>query len=61
MNSCNTDNLVSILKESPVYMTLSIEEREDLTARLAESYPFLVEGRDEENEVGYESSWAEVL
>lgn len=43
--------------ESPLYQTLSTQERDSLLTRLSQSYPFLVEGNEEELEVGYESSW----
>lgn len=49
--------LVSILMESSLYLTLSLKERRALVAQLAENYPFLAEGKDDEIEVGYESSW----
>lgn len=51
-------NLVSILMESPLYLTLPVEERLSLITRLTGSYPFLFEDRDDEMEIGYESSWA---
>ena len=51
-------NLVSILMESPLYLTLPVEERLSLISRLAGSYPSLFEDRDDEMEIGYESSWA---
>lgn len=38
---------ISILMESPLYMTLSLKERQSLLARLAESYP-LLDGKQEE-------------
>jgi hypothetical protein len=50
-------DLVAILMESPLYMTLSVSERHSLLASLTESYPFLIDD-DEDEEVGYESSWA---
>lgn len=50
--------LVSILMESPLYLTLPVEERLSLITRLAGSYPSLFEDRDDEMEIGYESSWA---
>jgi hypothetical protein len=53
--------LVSILMESPLYMTLSMEERQSLLTRLLESYPFLSECAEEETEIGYEASWNGVL
>ncbi len=55
-----TKHLVSILMESPLYMTLSISERRSLVTSLTESYPFLADA-DEEEEVGYESSWAGIV
>ncbi len=53
--------LVSILMESSLYLTLSLQERRALLARLAESYPSLAEGNDEDIEVGYESSWTGIF
>lgn len=53
--------LISILMESPLYLTLSVKERHSLVARLKESYPFLSECDDDETEVGYEASWSEVI
>ncbi len=53
-------HLVSILMESPLYLTLSVSERRSLLENLTESYPFLMEIDDEE-EVGYESSWAGIV
>ncbi|MBI4685333.1 MAG: hypothetical protein HY755_09050 [Nitrospirae bacterium] len=53
--------LISILMESPLYLTLPITARHSLIARLQESYPVLLsaQGSDktEETPVGYESSW----
>jgi hypothetical protein len=57
MSKCKTGELISILMESPLYQTLSTQERDSLLTRLSQSYPFLVEGNEEELEVGYESSW----
>ena len=51
-------NLVSILMESPLYLTLPVEERLSLITRLTGSYPFLFEDKNDEMEIGYESSWA---
>ncbi len=53
--------LVSILMESPLYMTLSLEERQSLLTRLLESYPFLSESCEEETEIGYEASWSGLI
>lgn len=49
--------LISILMESPLYLTLPLRERQALLVRMAESYPFLADMEDDEPEVGYESSW----
>lgn len=57
MGRVHINKLTSILSESPFYRTLSAEENHILLARLAENYPFLLDGRDDELEVGYESSW----
>ena len=57
MGKCKTRELISILMESPLYLTLTVKERDSLLTRLSQSYPFLVEGNEEEMEVGYESSW----
>jgi hypothetical protein len=53
--------LISILMESPLYMTLSVAERRVLVSQLAENYPSLVEGRADETEIGYEASWAGII
>lgn len=56
MNKHKTEILISILMESPLYFTLSVEERHSLMERL-ESYSSLFEdNKDEVTEVGYESS-----
>jgi hypothetical protein len=46
--------------ESPLYMTLSLDERQSLLSRLLESYPFLTEC-EEETEIGYEASWNGII
>ena len=51
-------NVVSILMESPLYLTLPVEERLSLITRLTGSYLFLFEDKNDEMEIGYESSWA---
>ncbi|MEJ2697407.1 MAG: hypothetical protein P8013_12240 [Candidatus Sulfobium sp.] len=61
MESRRTKELISILMESPLYTTLSVQERRSLVTRLVESYPVLQEGKDEEYEIGYESSWAGII
>ena len=53
--------LISILMDSPLYLTLSLKERYSLLARIAESSLFLVEVESEPIEVGYESGWAETF
>ncbi len=53
--------IVSILMESPLYTTLSVEERSALVARIEESYPLLFDEEDEETDVGYEASWREII
>lgn len=58
MSGSKIEKLVSILMESPLYMTLSANERDSLLERLTDSYHFSVEDEEEESEVGYESSWA---
>jgi hypothetical protein len=45
---------ISILMESPLYMTLSLKERRSLLERLAESYPSFV-GDTDIKEDRYES------
>jgi hypothetical protein len=61
MTAYRRSGLVSILMESPLYMTLSLNERQSLLSRLLESYPFLTECNDEEMEIGYEASWKAVF
>jgi len=51
-----TKNLISILMESPLYLTLPVKERHSLLMRLTESYPFLTDGEEEKIERGCESS-----
>ena len=58
MSMYKTKNLISILMESSLYSTLSSKERDSLLDRLSQSYPFLVDGEDDEMELGYESSWS---
>jgi len=53
-------NIVSILRESPLYKSLSAEEKRSVIRELTESYSFLRSDNDEEV-VGYESSWAEII
>ncbi len=60
MTMRNTKRLISILMESPLYLTLTLKERGELVRKVAETYPFIIDS-DEETAVGYESSWAEVV
>jgi len=50
-------NIVSILRESPLYRTLPRHEKRFLIRGLSENYLFLGDGECCEI-VGYESSWA---
>jgi len=52
--------IVSILRESPLYESLSAVEKRSIIIKLTENYSFL---RDEgvEEVVGYESSWAGII
>jgi hypothetical protein len=52
--------IVSILRESPLYKSLSAEEKRSIIKGLTESYSFLQDGNDEDV-VGYESSWADII
>lgn len=45
--------LISILMESPLYMTMSVKECHSLLSRMDHDYPLDEEGAD----VGYEASW----
>ncbi len=54
--------LISILMDSSLYLTLPLKERRSLLVKLAADYPFLVEGEGEQTEVvGYEASWAGIF
>ncbi len=46
-----TRKFISILMESPFYLTLSLKERQSLLERLAESYPFF-DGEADKEEAG---------
>jgi len=48
-------NLISILMDSPLYLTLALKERHALVEKMAQNYPFLVEAETSHIEVGYES------
>jgi hypothetical protein len=49
MHEHETRKLISILMESPFYMTLSLKERKSLLERLAESYPSFEGETDEQD------------
>jgi hypothetical protein len=53
--------IISVLMESPLYVTLSAEEKSALVARLEESYPCLFAEDDEDQDVGYEAGWRGML
>ena len=57
MNRNMLRNIVSVLRESPLYGTLPRHEKRFLIKGLAENYSFLG-GEDGGEIVGYESSWA---
>lgn len=54
-------SILSILMDSPLYLTLSLKERHSLLTRMAKDYPFLAEAESELTEGTYESSWAGIL
>ena len=57
MSARENKNLISILMESPFYLTLSIDERKSLLNSLTSRYPCLSDCDDDEAPLGYESSW----
>ncbi len=52
--------IVSILRESPIYKSLSPEDKRTIIKGLTDSYSFLQDDKDEDI-VGYESSWAVII
>ena len=62
MNIYQARNLISILMESPLYLSLGLEERSCLLSRLINNYPYLLDSRDrdrdEKVEVRHKSSGA---
>ncbi len=48
MHEKEARKFVSILMESPFYMTLSLEERKALLERLTEAYPYFEGETDDE-------------
>lgn len=62
MSMFKARELISILMDSSLYLTLPLKERRSLLVKMAEDYPFLVEGEGEQTEVvGYEASWAGIF
>lgn len=61
MSNTEKKKLISILMESPMYFTLSVNERHALLTSLIESYPSFHCDQDEGIEVGYEASWRGVI
>ena len=51
MSRYEIKNLISILMESPFYLTLSVTERYVLLKRLLKDYPGLSDHRDAEEEI----------
>ncbi len=49
MHEHEKKQFISILMESPLYMTLSLEERKSLLERLTESYPSFERETDEQD------------
>jgi len=52
MHERDTRKFLSIVMESPLYMTLSLKERKSLLERLAESYPSFEDETDEQDDRG---------
>jgi len=50
MHERDTRKFLSIVMESPLYMTLSLKERKSLLERLAESYPSFEDETDEQDD-----------
>ena len=48
-------NLISILMDSPLYLTLALKERHTLVVKMAQNYPFLVETDISQAAAVYES------
>lgn len=62
MGKHKVKELISILMDSSLYLTLPLKERRTLLVKMAEDYPFLLDGEDEQKEaVGYEASWAGIF
>ncbi len=62
MSMHKAKELISILMDSSLHLTLPLRERRTLLVKMAEDYPFLVEREAEHKEaVGYEASWAGIF
>lgn len=62
MSIQRTKQLLSILMESSLYLTLPLRERRTLLSKMAVDYPFLVDAEAEQQEaVGYEASLAGIF
>ncbi len=63
MSMCKVKRLISILMDSSLYLTVPLKERRTLLVKMAEEYPFLLdgEGEDKKEAVGYEASWAGIF
>jgi len=48
-------NLISILMDSPLYLTLALKERYALVVKMAQKYPFLIETDTSQRGFGHES------
>jgi hypothetical protein len=61
MSRQRSAKIISILMESPLYATLSAEEKSALVARLEENYPFLSAEEDDNQDVACEAGWKDIL
>jgi hypothetical protein len=61
MSRQKSGKIISVLMESALYATLSPEEKSSLVARLEESYPSLFAEEDDDQDIGYETSWREII
>ena len=55
MNMRKVRTLISILMDSPLYLTLALKERHALVVKMVQNYPFLVETDISQTVGGYES------
>lgn len=55
MSGDKTKELISILMESPLYMTLSVKERHSLLVRLEKSYPIAAEDEPMDGNADYDA------